>query len=236
MYGAGKNLGPLLYVPKFSYYVCRPLFKRGSKNRYGKFYTSWWEEWVMKGFDFFLPFKTGLVYPGPFRKRKCLLPNACCPKTHERYGIVQLLLFSAYGVVLALIWSTPSLFDRYMKVQASSTRTCSIVIWIMNDDSTGAAGSHNLKLPCTLLSGAVTSSIGSPIGACSNSTSPLADSDFCTIILGSTPAYSSANQVENRWDMVKTTSLPAWWQADDLMPRPWNKHDRTLREDLEQCL
>lgn len=39
MYEAGKNPGPLLYVPKFSFYVCRPLFKRGSKNRYGKFYT-----------------------------------------------------------------------------------------------------------------------------------------------------------------------------------------------------
>lgn len=135
---------------------------------------------------FFLPLKNWAGLPRAFSKKKISFTQMLA--VQRRMSGMVLLLFSAYGVVLALIWSTPSLFDRYMKVQASSTRTCSIVTWIMNDDNTGAAGSHNLKLPCTLLSGVVTSSIRSPIGACSNSTSPLTNSDFCTIILGSTPA------------------------------------------------
>ena len=78
----------------------------------------------MKEVDFF-SLKTWLVYPGPFRKRKYLLPNACCSKTHDRYGTSSFQRIC--GVRLGLIWSKPSLFDRYMKVQTGSTRTCSIV-------------------------------------------------------------------------------------------------------------
>lgn len=65
------------------------------------------------------PLKLGWFTLGLFGKRKYLLPNACCSKTHERYGTSSFQRICV--VVLGLIWSNPSLFDRYMKVVAGST-------------------------------------------------------------------------------------------------------------------
>lgn len=40
----------------------------------------------MKEVDFFLPLKLGWFTQGLFEKENIFYPNACCSKTHERYG------------------------------------------------------------------------------------------------------------------------------------------------------